>query len=99
MKNYVFLASHHTIIWPCSCSRLPKKRTDIEMTVYTGDLEDGARIASQYTGNDYDFIISRGGTAQMIRDAVDIPLLKSKYHRLICCAVFRLHKMHLSITH
>ncbi|MEI3412864.1 MAG: hypothetical protein V8Q57_06495 [Blautia sp.] len=27
-----------------------KKRTDIEMTVYTGDLEDGARIASQYTG-------------------------------------------------
>ena len=51
-----------------------KKRTDIEMTVYTGDLEDGARIASQYTGNDYDFIISRGGTAQMIRDAVDIPV-------------------------
>lgn len=50
-----------------------KKRTDIELTVYTGDLEDGARIASQYTGSDYDFIISRGGTAQMIRDIVDIP--------------------------
>ena len=51
-----------------------KKRTDIELTVYTGDLEDGARIASQYTGSDYDFIISRGGTAQMIRDIVNIPV-------------------------
>ena len=53
---------------------MQQAETDIEMTVYTGDLSDAVRIASQYTGNDYDFIDFRGGNAQMIRDAVDIPV-------------------------
>ena len=43
------------------------KREDIEMTAFTGDLETGAEIASRFSQNNYDFIISRGGTAQLIR--------------------------------
>ena len=52
------------------------KRNDISLTVYTGDLEDGAAIASRYTQNDFDFIISRGGTAQLIRQVSSIPVIE-----------------------
>ena len=63
------------------------KRNDISLTVYTGDLEDGAAIASRYTQNDFDFIISRGGTAQLIRQVSSIPVIEitiSLYDLLRC---------------
>lgn len=55
------------------------KRDDIDLTVFVGDLEAGAAIASHYSTQDLDVIISRGGTAELIRQktsfpVVDIPL-------------------------
>lgn len=57
-----------------------QKRDGIELTVLVGDLETGARLAEEYTReHDYDVILSRGGTAELISErcdlhVVDIPL-------------------------
>lgn len=55
------------------------KRENVELNVYVGDLEIGTAIASRYRESDLDVIISRGGTAELIRKktsfpVVDIPL-------------------------
>lgn len=59
--------------------QIASHRSDIELTAFVGDLEAGAAIASHYAPQDLDVIISRGGTAEMIRQktsfpVVDIPL-------------------------
>lgn len=57
-----------------------RQRSGLELTVLVGDLEAGARLAQQATREqDYDVILSRGGTAELIRQrcdlhVVDIPL-------------------------
>lgn len=63
------------------------RRNDIKLTVFTGDLDAGVEIASKYTQNDFDFIISRGGTAQLIRQKSTIPVVEitiSLYDLLRC---------------
>lgn len=52
------------------------KRTDVDVTVYVGDLKEGAEIASRYSSDDYDVILSRGGTAQMIRETCTLPVIE-----------------------
>lgn len=52
------------------------KRTDVELTAFVGDLEEGARIAQTYTIHDFDVIISRGGTAERIRQQTLIPVVE-----------------------
>lgn len=47
---------------------------DTNVTVFTGDLEEGREIVVNNT-SDYDAIISRGGTANLIRNVVDIPVI------------------------
>ncbi len=49
---------------------------NIEMTVYTGNLEDGVQIALQHMDEDFDILISRGGTAKMIREISRIPVVE-----------------------
>ena len=44
---------------------------NVEMDIYTGDLEDGQAIVQQMPPNSYDCIISRGGTAALIRQVTD----------------------------
>lgn len=51
------------------------EQDDIDLTVYVGDLEDGVKIATQTTDS-YDVIISRGGTAKMIRRLVTTPVIE-----------------------
>ncbi|RJW53740.1 sigma-54-dependent transcriptional regulator [Clostridiales bacterium TF09-2AC] len=51
-----------------------KQFPDIELTVYVGDLEKGAQIVKDSTDN-YDVIISRGGTAQLISKFSTIPVM------------------------
>ena len=48
---------------------------DVELDVYTGDLEDGKAIVQQMPPNSYDCIISRGGTTAMIREVTDLPVV------------------------
>ena len=40
---------------------------NVELEVYTGDLEEGQAIVQRMAPNSYDCIISRGGTATLIR--------------------------------
>lgn len=56
--------------------RLADQREDIDLTVYVGDLEAGAEIASRHTLQDYDVILSRGGTAEMISSISPIPVIE-----------------------
>ncbi len=59
-----------------SIATIAKERNDIEVTIQTGDLSTGKNIAIELSHNNYDVIISRGGTAELIRSAVEIPVVE-----------------------
>ena len=48
----------------------------LRLTAYTGDLEEGAEIVRQLGAEDFDAIISRGGTAELIRPVTDLPVIE-----------------------
>lgn len=47
----------------------------VETTIYTADLEEGQTLAAKLSTDGYDAIISRGGTARLIRNAVSLPVI------------------------
>ncbi len=47
---------------------------EMQMDVVVGDLEEGVRLAKDHFHGNYDIIISRGGTAQLVREQVDLPV-------------------------
>lgn len=51
-------------------------RDDLEMTVRIGDLANGLEIVRSYDLDDFDIIISRGGTAKMISANVTLPVVE-----------------------
>lgn len=51
-------------------------RDDIDLTVFVGDLYDGVDIAQRNIHNDFDVIISRGGTAELIGNITKIPVIE-----------------------
>ncbi|MGB8451981.1 MAG: PrpR N-terminal domain-containing protein [Anaerocolumna sp.] len=55
--------------------QIAEKRTDIELSAFTGDLNDGLAIAQKYENSGYDIIVSRGGTAELIRQYCKIPVV------------------------
>lgn len=57
-------------------SQVAEKRTDIDLTVYVGDLETGAAIAEKYALDGFDVIISRGGTAELIQKTSPLPVIE-----------------------
>lgn len=48
----------------------------VQLTTYVGDLEQGVEIAQRSLHEDYDLIISRGGTAKLIQRYVPIPVVE-----------------------
>ena len=48
----------------------------IQLEAYTGDLQAGVEIAQQLDLSQFDVIISRGGTAEMLRDVTDLPVVE-----------------------
>lgn len=46
-----------------------------QLDVYTGDLEEGVSIVEQMPPDTYSCIISRGGTADLIRQVTDLPVI------------------------
>ncbi|MFP7171559.1 PrpR N-terminal domain-containing protein [Terribacillus halophilus] len=50
---------------------------DLDIDVLVGDLEEGVRYAKE-TYQQYDLIISRGGTARYIKKSVPIPVIEVK---------------------
>ncbi|RIW34281.1 sigma-54-dependent transcriptional regulator [Bacillus salacetis] len=49
--------------------------TNLLLNTYTGDLEEGKDLALKEIHNDYDIVISRGGTADLIRKNISIPVI------------------------
>ena len=56
--------------------RVAELYANVAMDVFTGDLEDGAAIVRDFHLEDYDCIISRGGTARLLRTITDIPVVE-----------------------
>lgn len=54
-------------------NNIAARRNDIEIVVKVGDLEDGVRIAAENYDKNFHALISRGGTAECIRHALNIP--------------------------
>ncbi len=48
----------------------------LQLDAYTGDLKEGVAIVREIPANTYSCIISRGGTAAMIRKVTDIPVVE-----------------------
>ena len=55
---------------------LAEEYPDIDLTVFVGDLQQGVELARRNFYNDYDAIISRGGTAAMLRERLDLPVIE-----------------------
>lgn len=51
------------------------RRDDVLLDVFFGDLQDGAAIAKARAKSGYDVIISRGGTAGLIKESVHLPVI------------------------
>ena len=49
--------------------------TELDVLVRVGNLQDGVAVAKEMNGQGIDVIISRGGTAKMIEEVVDIPVV------------------------
>ena len=47
----------------------------LSIDVFNANLQEGRDLAIQLAHDDYDAVISRGGTAHLIQDAVDIPVI------------------------
>lgn len=56
--------------------RVAEEYPNIHTDVFTGDLEEGVAIVQAHMDDNYDCIISRGGTARMIRKVTDIPVVE-----------------------
>ena len=46
------------------------------MDAYVGDLSHGKELVLRHIGENYDAIISRGGTAQLIKEVTEIPVVE-----------------------
>lgn len=55
---------------------ISNKRHDILIKIETGDLSEGVQLAQNHLDNDFDAIISRGGTADLLRSTVEIPVIE-----------------------
>ncbi|MCI1946426.1 PrpR N-terminal domain-containing protein, partial [Clostridium luticellarii] len=59
-------------------TKLAKQYPDIDLTITVGDLKKGVEIAQNNFHENYDVIISRGGTAKLIQQSVSIPVIEIK---------------------
>jgi len=50
------------------------QRSDIELEVYVGDLSDGVELVLEHQRRGFSGIVSRGGTAEIIRRVANIPV-------------------------
>ncbi len=55
--------------------RAAEEYPGVRLDAYTGDLDEGAAIVRNCQLENYDVIISRGGTADRIREVTDLPVI------------------------
>ena len=53
-----------------------KDRPEVRLTVMVGDLGEGARLVQEINEEEFDIVISRGGTAEVLRSVVSIPVVE-----------------------
>ena len=58
--------------------REAQRYDNVEMTVVVGNLEEGVTTAINHLTEPYDLILSRGGTADLLRKELDLPVLDIK---------------------
>ncbi|MGG5372686.1 PrpR N-terminal domain-containing protein [Enterococcus sp. AZ196] len=58
-----------------SMNIVSKQFSEVESDIYTADLQEGQKVAAELFHDGYDAIISRGGTADLIRQVVSIPVI------------------------
>ena len=63
-------------------------RPEIQLTALVGDLEEGAKLVQTIPSEDYDIIISRGGTAEIIRTVTSIPVIDISMSRYDVLSVY-----------
>lgn len=57
-------------------SDLAGEYPQIDLTLFVGDLEEGLEIAHSNFHGDYDVVISRGGTAKMLKQNLPLPVVE-----------------------
>lgn len=57
-------------------SDLVEDYPEIDLTLFVGDLEEGLEIAHSNFHGSYDVVISRGGTAKMLRRNLPLPVVE-----------------------
>ncbi len=50
-------------------------RNDVDVSIYVGDLTEGAHLVEELQDHGYDAILSRGGTAEMIEKIAKVPVV------------------------
>lgn len=56
--------------------RVAQAYPNAQLDIYIGDLDEGVAIVQRMAPNTYDCIISRGGTATLIREVTDLPVVE-----------------------
>lgn len=68
--------------------QLAEEYPQMDLTVYAGDMEQGLAVAQNNFHGNYDVVISRGATAQVLRQHLDIPVIEVEISQYdILCAV------------
>lgn len=73
-----------------------KEFDDIDLNVFVGDLGQGLLLAKHNFYNDYDMIISRGGTASMLQSQLQRPIIEIEISPL---DIMRAMKIGETISH
>ncbi|MCJ0912295.1 PrpR N-terminal domain-containing protein [Mammaliicoccus sciuri] len=58
-----------------SMTSVGKQFPNLNSDVYTADLKEGQELATQLYQTGYDAVISRGGTAKLIKETLNIPVI------------------------
>lgn len=72
--------------------RVASKRNDVDFTVFVGDLSRGVEVARKNFHANYDAIISRGETAQLLQKSTSIPVIKIGFSMYDILRAIRLAK-------
>ena len=71
----------------------------IQLDAYTGDLEAGVAIVQQTPPNTYHCVISRGGTAALIRKVTDLPVVDINISVYDVLRTMKLAQNYTSVCH
>ena len=69
---------------------ISKEFPEIKLTIYVGDREEGIELAKENFHSNFDAILSRGGTATLLHEAVSLPVIEIETSSFDLLAVLNL---------